>query len=163
MLNLKKTLAITAMSGALFSGVAHSAQNTTTFAVSMVITGNCLVVATPMVFAGAGLLSSSTDATSQVTATCTPGTAFDVGLDDGANDNAGQRRMTFGGNFIDYNLFTDSGRTTRWDDIGGTTTLGDDGSDLDGIVILDVYGQVPSQTSQPAGAYTDTITVTIDF
>ncbi len=155
----KAVMAVSALGTGLLAGAANAATNDTTFNVSMIITNNCLVVATPLVFAGATVLSSDTDAQSLVTATCTPGTVFD----DGANDNAGQRRMTFGGNFINYELYTDAGRTTRWDDIAGTTTLGDDGSDLDGVVVFDVYGRVPTQTSQPAGTYTDTVTVTVSF
>lgn len=145
-------------------GTARAATSTNTFTVTMTITSNCIVAATPLAFAGAGVLTANTDAQSTVTATCTPGTSFTLGLDDGANASGSQRRMVFGGtNFINYELYTDSGRTTRWDDIGGTTTQGDNGSDLDGIVIYDVYGRVPSQSSQAAGAYTDTVTVTVSF
>lgn len=160
----KRIATVLAVSGCMVTGAAKAVDTTTTFLVTMTVTSNCIVAATPLAFAGVGVLTANTDAQSTVTATCTPGTSFDVGLDDGANASGSQRRMVFGGsNFINYELYTDSGRTTRWDDIGGTTTQGDNGSDLDGIVIYDVYGRVPVQSSQAAGAYTDTITVTLSF
>ena len=163
MKSFKRIAAVSALSMGMLGGSAYAATDTTTFNVSLTVTNSCTLVATDMLFTGVGILGSNNDAQSAITATCTPGTVFDVGLNDGNNASGTQRRMSDGTNFVNYELYTDSARTTRWDDIGGTTTQGDNGSDLDGIVIFDVYGRVPSQTNQPAGVYTDVITVTVSF
>jgi spore coat protein U-like protein len=84
-----------------------------------------------------------------------------IGLDEGANDNAGQRRMTDGSEFLDYDLYQDGGRTTVWGNLVG------DGLSYNPTTSswtsLDVYGRVPQAQDVGVGTYNDTVVATINF
>ncbi len=164
MKGFKRFAAVSALSMSMLGGSAYAADSTTTFTVSLTVLESCLVVATPLTFVDVPSLASNNDAQSTVTATCTIGSDYQIGLDDGVNADVTQRRLHDGsGNYVNYDMYTDSSRTTRWDDIGGTTTQGDDGSDVDGIKAFTVYGRVPSGQSVSTGIFTDTVTVTVSF
>lgn len=105
--------------------------------------------------------SQSTDAagTGNLQLLCTTGTPFTVGLDNGLNAAAGQRRMAgTGGAFIVYNLYQEPARTTLW--APGTPLAG---TGTGTPVNLIVYGQVPAQATPAAGTYTDTVTMIITW
>jgi spore coat protein U-like protein len=163
----KLLVAATAIALGLAAG-ANAAQNTTTFAVTATVTKACTISATALSFGSFNVLSgSNVDASSSVTATCTNGSGYSIGLDAGSGSGAtvGARKMTHDTDntkTLNYGLFLDSGRSTNWDDIGGTNVLADTGSGV--AQAFTVYGRVPSgQTSPIVGAYSDTVTVTIDF
>jgi spore coat protein U-like protein len=101
--------------------------------------------------------------TTDVTVTCTPGTTYDVGLNDG--DRSNRTMIATSGGLLSYELYIDFGRSTRWDDIGGTTTQGVGGP---GFVAppdnYTVYGQMPpGQAVTETGGYSDTIIATVSF
>src|SRR5436190_1433424 len=68
-----------------------------------------------------------------------------------------------GTNLLNYNIYTTSARTTVWGDgTASTATIGGTGSGSAQSVT--VYGRVGSgQTSLPAGAYADTVAVTVTY
>jgi spore coat protein U-like protein len=75
------------------------------------------------------------------------------------------RRMAFGANRLDYNLYRDSGRSQVW----GQTTGSDTGSiTITGIPNLGnrsgtlvIYGRIPALQNVPAGAYSDSLQMTV--
>jgi spore coat protein U-like protein len=148
------------------AGGALAAQTTITFAVTATVVASCSLSATPLAFGSSinVLSGSNVDGTSVITATCTNGSAYTIGLNAGTASGATvtTRKMTSGANSLNYALYTDAGRSTNWDNIGGTTVVSGTGTGAG--VNHTVYGRIPSgQTTIPAGAYADTITVTIDF
>lgn len=135
-----------------------AAQLQTTFQVTSNIPGSCsAATATELAFGAYN--GGQNDQTGTITVTCTTGTTFQVGLNDGANYSAPNRRMKHGAaNYLTYELYSDAGRTTRWGN--------DDSSDMhmtsDGAVQnINVYGRMPAGQSGPIGNYADTITVTV--
>lgn len=73
------------------------------------------------------------------------------------------RRLDGGVYTLAYNLYTDALRTIVWGDgSGGTTTLSGAFA-LPGAIDHTVYGRMPAQQNVGAGAYTDTLTVTLNF
>lgn len=161
------TFALTALV-AVFSVHANAATTTTTFSVDATVSDSCSVSATQLDFGAIDPLNNATndtDATSTVDVTCSSGTGYDVGLDagTGGDGTVTGRAMSDGGtNTLNYSLYTDSARTTNWDDAGGTNTVTGTG---DGTALSHtVYGRVPSgQETTPVGTYTDTITVTVTY
>ncbi len=140
--------AATAMAAASVVSVG-AATATGSFNATITITDECLFTsATDLAFGSHTFLTSNIDTTSDVVVTCTASTPYTVDL-------AGSGSMTSGGNSITYAMYSDSARTTVWSAVGGTGT----GS----AQTLTVYGRVPVQTSQPAGSYTDAVTVTITY
>lgn len=105
----------------------------------------------------AGLTIDCADAVSSAT----------INVSAGANVAAGgQRRLRQGAtaNYVNYDLYADAGRTTKYD---STTfqTLGS-GSLTAGVSDIIIYGRIPSGTALPIGnssAFTDTVSVTVTY
>ena len=115
------SLSLQALSCALLClGSASRAQAGTAIAnltVQMTITASCTINVATLDFGpipGTILLAANVDAATTVSVTCTSGSPYSVGMDNGANVNVGQRRMKSGANYLNYNLYTDSGRTAAW-------------------------------------------------
>lgn len=138
----------------------------TTIGVSATVTANCTVSAAPVAFGSVDTLSATAvDGTGSVSVTCTNGTGWTAAADIGGGSGASfaTRRMTYSGNTLNYTLYRDSGRTQVWGDgTGSTFTIANSGSGA--AQSFTVYGRVPgSQASAPAGAYNDTVNVTITY
>ena len=132
-------------------------------AVSSLIVNTCVVAATPLVFGTLDLIGSApNDSTSTVTVTCTPGTAYNVGLDNGANFLVTRRMKSATAAYIPYALYSDTTRATPWGDIIGTSTVAGTAAVIP--TILTVYGRVPGGTTPVvANTYVDLVTVTITY
>ena len=142
----------------------QAVTTTTTFTVTATVLSSCLVAATPLVFgnydpaAGVAL-----DATNTVTATCTTGTAYDIGLDAGAGSGAtvASRKTTSGANLLNYTLYQNPGRTTVWGNTIATDTVTATATILP--TVHTVYGRIFSGQNVTAGVYGDTINVTLTY
>lgn len=95
---------------------------------------------------------------------------FKVYLNGGKHGSVAQRVMKSGSNTLSYNLYTDSGHNTIWDDIGGAGFRGDTfvfqalvsiGTSREATYTI--YGQIPGGQNVAAGNYSDTITATVLF
>lgn len=141
-----------------------AATDTTTFQVTATVNETCEVAAQDLAFGAYDPTGGDVDATTTITATCTAGTNYEIELNDGNNSgNAGSttRAMTNGTDYLDYELYTDSARTTVWNTsnkVTGTAsgTGGDDET---------VYGEIPGGQFVDASttSYSDTINVTLTF
>ena len=100
-------------------------------------------------------------ATSTIQVTCQLGDTYTIGLDDGVNRTGGQRRMARTAaplGYLNYNVFRDAARTLPWGDTGGTRV---DATGTGSVQTYSVFGQLPGGQAVPAGAYVDTVTVTV--
>lgn len=149
----------------LGSGVtAQAATATNVFTVSAAVLTNCAVTATNLVFGNYdGSTGADLDSTSIVTATCTSGTPYKIGLDKGAGSGAtvAARKMASGANQLSYTLYQNSARTTVWGDTVGTNTMDATAGALP--TNHTVYGRVVGGQNVPAGTYLDTINVTLTY
>jgi spore coat protein U-like protein len=90
------------------------------------------------------------------------GTAPVVGLGLGLNPSGSTRRMASGLQFLTYEIDKESGRTNVWGDSGGATvTLAAAPSILPQTI--NVYGRIPASQSATAGAFVDTVAITLTF
>lgn len=74
--------------------------------------------------------------------------------------------MYSGAYAIEYNLYTDSTRTTLWGDGSAGTSYVSDGYLLGLLTVsrnYPVYGRVPAGQNLPAGVYSDVVVVTVDY
>jgi spore coat protein U-like protein len=94
-----------------------------------------------------------TDADGDFTFRCSKGTAYDIYL-------TGTRQMTKGADTLNFELYSDAGRTTVWPSIspGVTGTAASNAPDT-----RSVYGRVSAQQDAATGAYSGSVTITIDF
>ncbi len=155
-------VSVIAISGASFSAMAQSS----TFQVTAAVANACTLTSTALDFGSVDVLATTAAVgTSTVTATCTSGTAYTIGLDAGTNgtDVADRSMLLTGGTaLLDYSLSTVAAGGTNWDAVGGTNTAGGTATGL--AQDYTVYGQITAgQTDAIAGAYTDSVVATIDF
>ncbi|QIL89286.1 fimbrial major subunit CsuA/B family protein [Microbulbifer sp. SH-1] len=120
---------------------------------------NCSISASPLDF-GTVTSVTQTDASSNLSVTCTLNGAYTVALDGGDNADINDRKMQLGPDTVDYQLYQDAARTQTWGDTPGTL-VGGTGSGA--AQSLTVYGRVPIQGAKPPGTYQDTITATVTF
>jgi spore coat protein U-like protein len=107
-------------------------------------------------------------ATGGVSSTCTTGASGNIKISQGlnaaadSNDSTPLRRMvasTDPASFLDYEVFSDSGRSVVWENGTGVPYTG-----TGSAVPLTVYGSVAAaQTSAVSGSYSDTVTVAINY
>lgn len=168
---MKKQLLKTTMiaaAGFLFANSTMADTVTTDFQVTATVADSCLVSATDLNFgAYDSVAATALDGTSTITVTCTAQTAYTIGLDAGLQSAGatGTTRAMIGNDtattLLNYELYTETGRTNVWGDIGGTTVAQ---SDLTGGALdYTVYGQIPALQYVPAASYVDTINVTVDY
>ena len=160
---------------ALADGGASAQAGTATanLAVQITITASCTINAATLDFGsnpGTNLIAANVDASSTVSVTCTNSAPYSIGMDNGANVSGSQRRMKNGAsNFINYNLYTDAGRTNAWTTAASSTTCTAANSCALGTgngaaQSVNIYGRVPTVATAPtAGAYTDTVVMTITY
>ncbi|MFN4184601.1 MAG: spore coat U domain-containing protein [Hyphomonas sp.] len=153
---IRKLMAVAAL--AACGQGAYAATATGTLDVQATVVNTCVVLTTPVVFAGVGL--DEVTANGSITVNCTNTSAFTVALDGGDSGNISARTLTHASlpASFNYQLYTDAGLTTVWGD--GVT-----GSQADGAgpsQTLTVYGRTTS-TPDTAGAYSDEVQVTVTY
>ncbi len=139
---------------------AYAATTTTTFDVTATVPTSCSVSAGGALAFGS-YTGTQIDQTTTVSVTCTNGGSYTVGLDDGLYVDTTQRRMKHGtADYLNYELYSDSGRTTRWGNATGSW-VSDTGTGS--AQSKTVYGRLAGSQSLIVGSYTDTITVTVTY
>ena len=151
-------LAAAAASPALAAG-ATGQSTTVTVDVSLNVSTACSVTTYAMPFGTQTSVTGGATAVSGTTVKCTPGAAYVVYVNNGQNAGAGTQRHlnSAGGAHVDYDVFSDSTRSTAWP----TTGVGGTGNGGDQNMYL--YGQLTQATEVASGAYTDQLTVTLDY
>jgi spore coat protein U-like protein len=123
------------------------------------------------------IVAAPDDSAGRVDVTCTniPGTGLDnvaytIALSPGVAGNFNPRRLASGNARLDYNLFRDAGRTQAWGNgtsgsflVSGSLRVGPGQGNGTRTNTHDIFGRVPAQQDAAAGAYTDTIVVTLTF
>lgn len=162
-------LALLLALGRVFAGTANGATYSSVLDVSTSVIIACNVSTVSIAFPdyeGPAPVYTNGD----VTVTCTLGTVYKIALDAGLNYNGGLRNVFNGasGDQLKYFLYKDAGRSIEFGDgdYAGTypsgSSLSDTGSGL--AQPHPVYGRLgPSLISKQAGAYSDTVNVTVYY
>lgn len=136
---------------------AFAATDTDNLVVSINVTNACDVTAAPLAFGDADL-SANVDASAVIGVTCSNVGAYSVAFGNGNNFSGGRRMTGASGQFLNYGLFSDAGRTTALTTFGGTSTGGNTADNHT------VYGRVPAgQSNKTTGAYGDSVVVTLTY
>ena len=132
---------------------------------------SCSVTTTSVLFANYNPLAyGNTDSTGTVTVKCggllVP---FTVAFNQGGGPSISARRLSFGANSLNYNLYIDNTYTTVWGDgTTGTMVAGSlllDALGLSPGLVYTVYARIPGRqtTVPPGGPYTDAVSVTLTY
>jgi spore coat protein U-like protein len=152
------------------SGGVIAATATSNLPVSATVAASCTIDASAGIAFGTYdpvVTNASTDlaATGSLSTTCTNGFDSTVTLGQGANADSGStdasplRRMLSGTtDFLSYQLYTDAGNTTVWDNTTGATVTG-----TGAPVTTNVYGVIAAGQNVPVGSYADTVVATVSF
>lgn len=125
----------------------------------------CSVAPTPVAFGAYSPFNvAPTDTAGTLRVSCdTVTVGYTVLLSAGSAGSYSPRGLSGGGYTLSYNLYVDALRTVVWGDGSGGTTTVSGAFALPGAIDHTVYGRVSSGQNVGAGAYTDTITVTLNF
>ena len=131
------------------------------FSVDATVTPMCKVSTEAVNFGTQGHLQSNVDAAGAVLVTCTPETGYSIRLDGGEDAAAPTaRKMSRGIDRIVYGLYRNGERDLPWGDTEGTTVAGTGTGSAQSHT---VFGRVAPQSTPPAGTYTDTVIVVVDY
>src|SRR6476661_5222729 len=122
---MKRRIAVVLMLGLMPWAELHAQSQTasTTFRVSAKVQAVCEVTATDLAF-GTYTSQAGTplQGTTLLRATCTPGSTYNVGLNEGTSPGAtiNARKMVSGTQALNYQLYSDSARSRVWGNTTGT-------------------------------------------
>ncbi len=147
----------------------EAGSSTGTLSVTASVAQNCIVNNPTLAFGAYDPVvtnrSTNDDQTATITLTCTKGASgVTLGFGNSANAPAGcaapQRCLVSSGHYLNYQIYSDSGRTSVWTTAIAETVSG-------GVTTptnVTVYGRIPSAQDASIGAtYTDSVTATINF
>ena len=138
----------------------------TNLAVSATVAKNCSITTTAVAFGTYDpVVANATtplDGSGTVVVTCTKGagTRIDLGL--GANASGAVRRMSGGTDFLTYELYQNTTRTTIWGSgaVAGQTIAA---APSKAARTFTLYGRVAAGQDVAAASYNDTVVATINF
>ncbi len=171
----RKGLFLTTLAIAVMATPMFAASTPTTFTVTASVTANCTISASNMNFGAYDPITANNTggadlyATSTLTVACTKNAPnVWIGLDSGANGASAvgtSRAMAAGGgNFLSYELYTSDPNPAPGAAWGNTALTGYSYvAASKAATAITVYGRTPLGQDVSAGAYSDTITATINY
>ncbi|MDB5648680.1 MAG: spore Coat Protein domain protein [Hyphomicrobiales bacterium] len=138
---------------------AATAQSQITMSLSLI--AECRVaVNTSVNFGTLGLITVPQVPQGQISVRCTNGQSYTLGLDNGLNMGS-TRRMRLGATseYVAYELYPTAAYATPWNMT--TSVMSNVGSGSSQL--YQVYARLPVQSAPAAGAYSDTVTVTVTY
>jgi len=156
---LKFYVGLIASSLTLSMGLADAATVTSTLAVSATVNTVCVVNSVGAMafgaYTGIAVTSSAT-----LNYTCSNALPVQISFDKGVNGaSTAARLMKNAASTLSYQLYSDSARTTVWDDTTNKVPVTGTGASA----TQTIYGQIPAGQYPTAGAYTDTVTITLTY
>lgn len=139
----------------------------TTMQLNLTVTNDCITINAPNVNFGSAPLVKNFPAISQaVSITCTKGSTYTIGINNGSYANGNVRNMASGNNRLSYEIYKAS-TTNRWGSVGTERWASSASSSTSSDGLLRTYSYtarvLPTQFTPPAGTYTDTVVVDIAF
>lgn len=138
--------------------------------VSLTVTNDCQITTPNISFGSAPVVAGFGTVNQSVSLSCTKGSTYTVGLDDGQNVSGGRRRMkSAANNYLAYDIFKSAG-AVRW---GSLSTARRASSDADvnpgagtgtGSQVFNYNAKVyTDQATPPAATYTDNVILDVQF
>ena len=126
----------------------------------------CTITTTPVVFGTYNVFTASPqDSTGTVVYNCNGGAKnIWVTISRGLSSTFNPRQMAKGAERLGYNLFLDPARTSVWGDLtGGTSVHTNANPPNNDDTTATIYGRIPAGQDISAGAYSDVVSVEINF
>lgn len=143
---------------------------TSTIDVVMIVDKDCAITAPSVDFGSAAFVSSFDPVTQSISVICSKDASYTVGIDDGLHPSGGIRRLSDGTDFIEYDIYYPASSNTRWGSIGSERRSSSEATSNAGVHTgttaqgFTYRAEILSgQTTPPAGIYTDTLMIDIQF
>ncbi|EOT8830891.1 spore coat protein U domain-containing protein [Escherichia fergusonii] len=151
-------------------GICLSPQTDTvvrTLQLNLTVTNDCITITAPNVNFGSAPLAKNFPAVVQAVAvTCTKGSSYSIGINNGSYATGTVRNMANGNNRLSYEIYKESS-TNRWGSTGTERWASSASSETSSDGLLKTYSYtarvLPNQSTPPAGTYSDTVVVDIAF
>ncbi|MBK5001314.1 spore coat protein U domain-containing protein [Pseudomonas sp. S31] len=141
-----------------------------TLSVTLTVSNDCQITTPNINFASAPVVAGFGTVNQSISLSCTKGSSYTVGLDDGQNVAGGRRRMKSSANdYLAYDIFKSAG-SVRW---GSVSTARRSSSDADvnpgagtgtGSQVFNYNAKVyTDQATPPAATYTDSVILDVQF
>jgi spore coat protein U-like protein len=152
-------------------GTANAGTATSNLPISATVAASCVIDASGGIAFGTydpivTHQALDLDATGTINTTCTMGSTAAITLGQGIDPAGGStaaapvRQMKSGTDILSYQLYSDAGHSSVWDDVTGMAAPVGTGA----AEPITVYGRVPqNQSGVPTGSYTDTVVATVTF
>ena len=135
-----------------------------TFTFSATLTPDCQVTSSAVNFGSTGVLTAAKDGQGGLGVTCTSGTTYNVGLDNGLTGTSPTTRlMKKGAETVTYGLYKNSNRDQPWGGVALGAGFVSGGTGTGAAQPLAVYGRAPAQATPSPGPYADTIVATVTY
>lgn len=161
---MKRTLVtLTALSLIAIASPMFAAESHTDLAVSAEVIQNCTITTSPVAFGTYDTITgAAVSGAGAVNVACTKGSSLvTIDLSTGANPThkigSDNRAMGVGGSWLSYDLYTDTGHTSRW--LTGVSYTALDSA----VHSIDVYGLIAANQDVPQGSYADTVVAKINY
>lgn len=140
---------------------------TTSILLNMNVTNDCSTMSTPDVsFNSAPLVQNFPTVSQAIAVTCTKGSTYTIGINNGANALNNVRRMVSGSNYMSYDIYKEA-TTNRWGGSGTERWASAASSQVSSDGLLRTYNYtakvLTNQATPPAGTYSDTLIVDVAF
>lgn len=151
-----------------------NSSGTSLLTISMTVTNDCQIITPAISFNSAPVVSGFTPVSQNINISCTKGSAYSVGLNDGAHSSGGRRRMMSGSNFLAYDIFKSAG-SIRWGSVASARRQSSDadvnpgngsgaGTGAAGSQLFQYNAKVyTDQPTPPAGVYGDSVILDVAF
>lgn len=141
------------------AGYARAGTVSASITVSATVVSTCSVGGSAVAF-GAQAPGAAATQQAALTVNCSPGTAYQLALNDGLSGDAAERRMAGpGGATLAYDLYRDGARSLRWRD-GADAAAGVGTGE---VQTLPVYAALAAGMQSVTGSYSDTVTATLSY
>lgn len=138
--------------------------------IALRVENDCVITAPDLDFGQAPLVGSFNPVTRTILIRCSAGAAYTVGLGDGDHAAGSTRRMQSGSNYLNYEIYKNAASPDRWGALGAArrdSAAADTGAGVYDSVTTQGFSYraaiLSGQTTPPAGSYSDTIRVDVEF
>ncbi len=162
-MNLARIALVSALLGSL-SG-AYASTTTANLRIQATVPGICSVVGNTLDFGQVGFSGSGGQRPqTNINVTCTQGTPFQVGIDDGTYAQGGQRRMKndSSNDYLAYELYKSLTGNDRFGDAIVSQRVNGVGKGQTPVVVP-VFGEILDGQNPVVGNYVDNATITVYF
>ncbi|WP_455886147.1 Csu type fimbrial protein [Pseudomonas rustica] len=138
--------------------------------VSLTVTNDCQITTPDINFASAPVVAGFGTVSQSLSVSCTKGSSYTVGLNDGQNVANGRRRMkSAANNYLAYDIFKSAG-TVRWGSSGAARRSSTDADVNPGLgtgtgsQVFNYNAKVyTDQATPPAATYSDSVILDVQF